>query len=405
MGLQKVEFLNASGQQLAGRLELPADRHPHSFALFAHCFTCNKNLQAVRNIGKALTSKGFGVLRFDFTGLGESEGEFSETNFSGNVEDLIAAAAFLEKEYQAPQLLIGHSLGGAAVIFAAAQLPSAQALATIGAPAHPTHVKHLFRSSLEEIETSGRAEVQLGGRPFTIKKQFVEDLERQSLGETAKALRKPLLILHSPQDDTVGIKNAEEIYLAAHHPKSFVSLDGADHLLNNKADSLYTGEVIGSWAQRYLNTAEESEKALNTNQQVVASLDGTEGFTTQMKVGKHFITADEPEKFGGNDFGPSPYELITAGLSACTVMTLQMYAKRKGWPLHNVTVHTSYGREHAADCEDCEKNSAKIDTFNKTLILSGDLSEEQRARLLEIADRCPVHKTLLSPTQVITSLQ
>lgn len=405
MGLQKVEFSNASGQQLVGRIELPADRHPHSFALFAHCFTCNKNLQAVRNIGKALTNKGFGVLRFDFTGLGESEGEFSKTNFSGNVEDLIAAAAYLEREYQAPQLLIGHSLGGSAVIFAAAQLPSVQALATIGAPSHPTHVKHLFRSSLEEIERSGRAEVQLGGRPFTIQKQFVEDLERQSLGETVKALRKPLLILHSPQDDTVGIKNAEEIYLSAHHPKSFVSLDGADHLLNNKEDSLYTGEVIGSWAQRYLNTAGQAGQTLNTNQHVVASLDGSDGFTTQMKVGKHFVTADEPEKFGGNDFGPSPYELLTAGLSACTVMTLQMYAKRKGWPLDNVEVHTSYGREHAVDCENCEKDSTKIDTFNKTLILEGDLNETQRERLLEIADRCPVNKTLLSPTQVITTLQ
>ena len=248
MSVQKVVFKNASGQDLSGRLELPADRYPHSFALFAHCFTCNKNLQAVRNIGKALTDKGFGVLRFDFTGLGESEGDFAETNFSGNVDDLIAAAKFLEEEYKAPQLLVGHSLGGAAVIFAAAQLSSVEALATIGAPSHPTHVKHLFQSSLDEIEASGKAEVRLAGRPFTIKKQFVEDLERQSLGEVAKSLRKPLLILHSPQDDTVGIKNAEEIYKAAHHPKSFVSLDGADHLLNDKKDSLYAGQVIGSWA-------------------------------------------------------------------------------------------------------------------------------------------------------------
>ena len=405
MSTQKVEFQNPDGERLVGRLELPADRHPHSYALFAHCFTCNKNLQAVKNISKALTDKGFGLLRFDFTGLGESEGDFSDTNFSGNVEDLLAAAHFLEQEYKAPELLIGHSLGGAAVIFAAAQLKSVKALATIGAPAHPTHVRHLFQTKLEEIERSGKAVVQLAGRPFTIKKQFVDDLERQSLGETANSLRKPLLILHSPQDDTVGIKNAEEIYVAAHHPKSFVSLDGADHLLTNKEDSLYAGQVIGSWAYRYLGLIHIQSTPLKTNSQVVASLDAEDGFTTRMKVGSHLMTADEPERFGGNDFGPSPYELLTAGLSACTVMTLQMYAKRKGWPLENVEVHTSYGREHASDCEACEKDSAKIDTFQKTLILSGDLSEEQKARLLEIADRCPVHKTLLSPTQVITRLE
>ena len=404
MSVQKVVFKNASGQDLSGRLELPADRYPHSFALFAHCFTCNKNLQAVRNIGKALTDKGFGVLRFDFTGLGESEGDFAETNFSGNVEDLIAAAKFLEEEYKAPQLLVGHSLGGAAVIFAAAELPSVEALATIGAPSHPTHVKHLFQSSLDEIEASGKAEVRLAGRPFTIKKQFVEDLERQSLGEVAKSLRKPLLILHSPQDDTVGIKNAEEIYVAAHHPKSFVSLDGADHLLNDKKDSLYAGQVIGSWAQRYLSIDSGKSDSLKTKEQVVGSLDAEDGFTTSMKVGSHFLTADEPEHFGGNDFGPSPYELLTAGLTACTVMTLQMYAKRKGWPLENVEVHTSYGRDHAQDCADCEKESAKIDTFKKRIILRGPLSEEQKSRLLEIADRCPVHKTLLSPTQVLSAL-
>ena len=404
MSTQKVGFQNTEGEQLVGRLELPADRHPHSYALFAHCFTCNKNLQAVKNISKALTDKGFGVLRFDFTGLGESEGDFGDTNFSGNVEDLIAAAHFLESEYRAPELLVGHSLGGAAVIFAAEQLKSVKALATIGAPSHPTHVKHLFQTKLEEIERSGKALVQLAGRPFTIKKQFVDDLERQSLGETAKLLRKPLLILHSPQDDTVGIKNAEEIYVAAHHPKSFVSLDGADHLLSNKEDSLYAGQVIGSWAYRYLGLIQGPSATLKTKSQVVASLDVEDGFTTQMKVGNHSMTADEPESFGGNDFGPSPYELLTAGLSACTVMTLQMYARRKGWPLENVEVHTSYGREHAADCESCEQDSAKIDTFHKTLILSGDLTDEQKERLLEIADRCPVHKTLLSPTQVITNL-
>ncbi|NAY90566.1 alpha/beta fold hydrolase [Muricauda sp. JGD-17] len=404
MGLQKVNFKNKSGQTLVGRLELPVDQHPHNFAVFAHCFTCTKNLLAVKNISKALTSSGFGVLRFDFTGLGESEGDFAETNFSGNVEDLIAAAYYLEDNYDAPTLLIGHSLGGAAVIFAAAQIRSINAIATIGAPSSPVHVKHLFKSDLEEIQKEGEATVNLGGRDFNIKKQFVEDLENKSLPETAKALRKPLLILHSPQDDTVGIKNAEEIYVAAHHPKSFVSLDGADHLLSRKEDSHYVGEVISGWAKRYLDIKDGPKSALSTKHQVVASLDVEDGFTTSMKVGNHYMVADEPEDFGGNDFGPSPYALVSAGLSACTAMTIQMYARRKKWSLENVEVHTSYDKTHAEDCQNCETDSAKIDTFHREIQLTGDLDAKQQERIMQIADKCPVHKTLHSQIQVISKL-
>ena len=404
MNTQKVEFKNTEGQHLAGRLELPVDRHPHNYVLFAHCFTCTKNLSSVRNISKSLTSNGFGVLRFDFTGLGESEGDFADTNFSGNVQDLIAAAQYLENQFESPSLLVGHSLGGAAVIFAAAQIESVQAVATIGAPSNPVHVKHLLKSGLEEIEQSGKAVVNLSGRDFTIKKQFLEDLQANSLTKTVKQLRKPLLIMHSPQDDTVGIQNAEEIYIAAHHPKSFVSLDGADHLLFNKKDSQYVGEVISGWAKRYVDVADKVSPQLKTKHQVVASLDAEEGFTTQMKVGDHYLLADEPESFGGNNFGPSPYELVSAGLSACTVMTLQMYAKRKGWPLDNVEVHTSYSKSHAEDCENCESGGAKIDTFRRALKLTGNLDETQRKRLVQIADKCPVHKTLHSETQVITTL-
>ncbi len=402
MSLQKVTFQNKEGQTLVGRLELPANSRPHNFAIFAHCFTCNKNLIAVKNIGKALTSNGFGVLRFDFTGLGESEGDFADTNFSGNVEDLVAAASYLEKHYEAPTLLIGHSLGGAAVIFAAEQIKSVSALATIGAPSDPTHVQHLLRSGLEEIEAKGKATVNLSGRDFTIKKQFLDDLKTKSLPETVKRLRKPLLIMHSPQDDTVGIKNAEQIYVAAHHPKSFVSLDGADHLLMNKADSQYAGKVIAGWAQRYLNVPETTP--LKSKHHVVASLDGEDVFTTPMKVGNHYMTADEPFEVGGNDFGPSPYELVSAGLSACTAMTVQMYVRRKGWPLENIEVHTSYSKSHAADCEACESPDSKIDTFNRDIKLTGDLTEEQIKRILEIADKCPVHRTLHSDTQILTQL-
>lgn len=403
MNLQKIEFKNKDGQTLVGRLELPVHRHPHNFAIFAHCFTCNKNLAAVRNIGKALTSNGFGVLRFDFTGLGESEGEFGDTNFSGNVEDLIAAAAYLEGNYSAPSLLIGHSLGGAAVIYAAAQVNSIKAVATIGAPSNPKHVQHLLQSSLDEITQNGKAIVNLSGRDFTIKKQFLDDLEHRALSETVKNLRKPILIMHSPQDNTVGIKNAEEIYKAAHHPKSFISLDGADHLLMNKKDSIYAGEVISGWAKRYLDIA-EALPLPKTEQQVVASLDYEDGFTTDMKVGNHYMTADEPTSYGGNDFGPSPYELVSAGLSACTAMTLQMYAKRKEWHIANVEVHTTYSKTHALDCEDCESSAAKLDTFQRAIKITGDFTEKQLERLLQIADKCPVHKTLHSEVQIITQL-
>ncbi len=402
MQLSKVTFQNKEGHTLSGRLELPANQEPHNFALFAHCFTCNKNLGAVRNISRALTSAGFGVLRFDFTGLGESEGDFADTNFSGNVADLCAAADFLAENYKAPSLLIGHSLGGAAAIFAGAEMDYIKAIATVGAPSNPKHVQHLFKSNIEEIQSNGLATVNLSGRDFTIKKQFLDDLETKSLPEVAKSLRKPLLIMHSPQDGTVGIKNAEEIYLAAHHPKSFVSLDGADHLLMNKKDSLYVGQVIAGWASRYVDVPEN--EALKTQHQVVASLDGDDGFTTQMKVGNHYMLADEPVSFGGNDYGPSPYELVSAGLSACTAMTVQMYVRRKGWDLKNIEVHTSYSKQHAEDCEQCEDPNAKIDTFERAIKLEGDLDEKQVKRILQIADKCPVHKTLHNEVQVKTTL-
>ena len=402
MNVQKVVFTNSQGQQLSGRLELPVDQYPHNFAIFAHCFTCTKNLSAVRNVSRALTSNGFGVLRFDFTGLGESHGDFADTNFSGNVEDLIVASKFLEEHHKAPTLLIGHSLGGAAVIYAASEISSIKAIATIGAPSNPNHVRHLFKSNIEEIEANGKAVVNLSGRDFTIKKQFLDDLESNSVAEVTKKLKPALLVLHSPQDTTVGIKNAEEIYKAAHHPKSFVTLDGADHLLSQKKDSAYVGEIIASWAQRYVDIPQTD--SLKTKHQVVASLDKDDGFTTPMKVGNHHMVADEPISYGGNDFGPSPYELVSAGLSACTAMTIQMYVKRKGWDLENVEVHTSYSKTHAVDCDNCDDLSAKIDTFDREIKLEGNLDEKQKARIMQIADKCPVHKTLHSETQVLTSL-
>jgi len=402
MNLQKVTFKNKDGQILSGRLELPTHQHPHNFTIFAHCFTCTKNLSAVKNISRALTAKGFGVLRFDFTGLGESDGDFEDTNFSGNVEDLIAASKFLEDHYKAPSLLVGHSLGGAAVIFASVEIPSVKAVATVGAPSNPEHVKHLFSHAIDKINATGNATINLSGRPFTIKKQFLEDLKTKSLANVVSHFDKALLVMHSPQDTTVGIKNAEEIYKAARHPKSFVSIDGADHLLMNKQDSLYVGNVIAGWVNRYVTIIDK--EPLKTNHQVVASLAKEDGFTTAMKVGNHLITADEPKSYGGNDFGPSPYELVSAGLSACTAMTIQMYVKRKGWDLKNVEVHTSYSKSHAADCKNCDDDSAKIDTFDRDIKLTGDLDDKQIQRILQIADKCPVHKTLHNDTQVITKL-
>tara|TARA_R110002124_G_scaffold5301_1_gene33176 strand:+ start:194175 stop:195389 length:1215 start_codon:yes stop_codon:yes gene_type:complete len=402
MNFQKIDFQNKDGNTLFGRLELPADQQPHNYAIFAHCFTCNKNLLAVRNISRALTASGFGVLRFDFTGLGESEGNFEDTNFSGNVEDLIAASNFLAENYRSPTLLIGHSLGGAAVLFAAAQIESVKAISTIGAPSNPEHVQNLLQSELDEIQEKGIAEVNVGGRNFTIKKQFLEDLQTNSLKDVLKKMRKSLLIMHSPQDTIVGIQNAEEIYIAAHHPKSFVSLDGADHLLNDKEDSLYAGKVIAGWASRY--TSIPKTKDIISNHDVVASLDQKQIFTTELKAGDHYLTADEPESYGGSNYGPSPYELVSAGLAACTAMTLQMYARRKQWDVQNVEVHISYDKQHAVDCEACEDASAKIDTFNREIKLKGMLDEKQVKRILQIADKCPVHKTLHSKTQIITNL-
>ena len=402
MNILKVSFKNKNEELLAGRLELPKNRQPHNFAIFAHCFTCNKNLNAVRNIGQALANAGFGVLRFDFTGLGESDGDFENTNFSGNVNDLIAAAEYLKENYMAPTLLIGHSLGGAAVIFASAQIPSVKAVAVINSPSSPAHVMQLLKSSAQEIIKNGKAIVNLAGRDFTIKKQFLDDLENKPLTEIVNKFDKALLILHSPQDTTVWIKNAEEIFKAARHPKSFVSLDGADHLLSKKEDSQYVGNVIAGWASRYVNIP--AEEALLSGKEVAASLDSEDKFTTHLKLGDHYFIADEPTSFGGNNFGPSPYQLLSAGLAACTAMTIQMYARRKKWEVSNVTVHINYMKDHALDCENCEHDAAKIDTFNREIRLEGHLSDEQKKRLLEIADRCPVHRTLHSETQVITKL-
>lgn len=401
MNNKKLTFENKKGQMLSARVELPANQLPKSYALFAHCFTCSKDLGAVRNISRALTQNGFGVVRFDFTGLGESEGDFQNTDFSSNIDDLEAAASYMEEHLEGPKLLVGHSLGGAAVLFAAKRLKHVQAVASIGAPSSPQHVQHLFQNSLEEINEAGKAKVKIGGRQFTIQRQFIEDISEKNTKATLKTLKKALLILHSPQDSVVDISNAADLYSTAMHPKSFISLDGADHLLSKKEDSVYVGNVISGWASRYIKTNEREK--LKTNNQVAVRV-GNDSYTTDITTGHHQLTADEPTDVGGNDFGPSPYALLLASLGACTAMTLRMYADRKGWKLEEVIVHLDHKKDYLIDCGHCEQNDAKIDQINRSIELSGKLESDQRDRLLEIADKCPVHKTLHGEVHVTTEL-
>lgn len=403
MPTKKVTFTNHRGYELSAKIDLPLKKNPFPFVIFAHVFTGNKNLVASKHISRALTMNGFGVLRFDFTGLGESEGDFADTNFSSNVEDLEAAANYLAREYMAPAVIVGHSLGGAAALFAAKRLDCVKAVVTIGAPSVPEHVAHLISHKRDEILIEGSAMVNIGGREFMIKKHFLDDLSQQEHIPVIKKLGKALLVMHAPQDRIVEIENAANIYKLAKHPKSFVTLDGADHMLTNKNDAFYAGNVIASWVKRYIEFP-KIEK-LDTDSQVVVRLEGDD-FTTEVQMGDHAIVADEPIAVGGNDFGPSPYELLNASLGACKAMTMKMYARRKHWPLEDVLVHISYSKSNAYPDHQAnpENKSSYIDLFEIELELIGDLSQEQKHRLKEIAGRCPVHKTITSPTKFMTKL-
>ncbi len=387
-----VQLPGPDGTSLAGRLHLPIGV-PRAFALFAHCFTCTKNIRAAVEVSRALAKHGIGTLRFDFAGLGESEGDFADTTFSSNVAELVAAATWLREHHRAPKILVGHSLGGAAVLGAAAQIPECEAVVTVGAPADPAHVEKLFASERDAIERDGEAEVKLAGRPFRIKKRFLDDLAEQCSAEKIAELKRALLVLHSPQDNIVGIENARRIFESARHPKSFVSLDGADHLLMKPADASYVATVLSAWASRYVSDDNASEHD-DTLPRAVEVVGGREKFRQQVRVGPHRMIADEPESVGGHDTGPTPYDLLLAGLGACTSMTLRMYADRKGWPLDEVRVHLTHEKIHASACEECEEETGKIDDIARDIVIEGDLDAEQRQRLLEIADKCPVHRTL-----------
>ncbi len=402
MKSEKVRFENGDGITLTGRLEMPSAT-PQAYALFAHCFTCTKNIKAAANITRALADCGIAVLRFDFTGLGESEGDFADTNFSSQVSDLVAAAGHLAAEYEAPQLLVGHSLGGTACLMAAPQIPSSRAVATIGSPATASHIGRLLAGKREDIERDGRAEVSLGGRPFTINKQFIDDIENQDVASTIHNLRRALMVLHSPVDEVVGIDNAAEIFTSALHPKSFISLDKADHLLSDETDSRYVGTVLATWARKYLELDTPSVLEPAQTGGTVTRI-GSGGFYTEVNSAGHRLIADEPESYGGTDLGPSPYDLLATALGACTSMTLRMYADRKKLQVPSITVDVVHEKIHAKDCATCETEEGKVDSFKRTIRIGGDIDAEVAQRMLEIADRCPVHRTLHSEVEILTEL-
>lgn len=406
MKQRKVTFANADGNTLAAILNLPEDEKPIAFAVFAHCFTCTKNIAAAVNIARALSRQRIAVLRFDFTGLGESTGDFARTTFSTQIGDLIAAARFLRENHQEPKILVGHSLGGTAVLHAAPKIPSVKAVAVIASPCDPAHLAALLQNSREEIERSGEAQVMIAGRPFTIRKEFIDDIEAQTPREVIRALRAALLIMHSPQDRIVRIDQAAEIYRSARHPKSFISLDRADHLLSRREDSFYAGDMIAAWSRRYLDIYEDEPVPFpEATDNRVTVRTGTEGFRTEMFARGTALVADEPEELGGTGRGPTPYDYLLAALGSCTGMTMQMYARRKKWPLESAVVRLDHGKVHAEDCAHCEEPAGKIDRFERELELVGPLDDEQRRRLLEIAERCPVHRTLQGASVIATRLR
>ena len=404
MQFQKIVFPNSKGERLAARLDLPADERPLAYAIFAHCFTCTKNFKAVVNISRALARESIAVLRFDFTGLGESEGEFEETNFSTNVADLVAASRYLEGSYEAPKLLIGHSLGGAAVLRAVEDIPSCVAVATIAAPAGVFHIRNALGGSLDVIEREGVAEVNLAGRPFKITKQFVDDLEQTRMEQSIRTLKRALLVLHSPSDEIVDIENAFRIFQKADYPKGFVSLDGADHLLSRQEDSLYAASILAAWSRKYLNIPRpEISEEVQDNRVIVRT--GRVGYHTEILAKGHHLFADEPIALGGANTGPNPYDYLLAALGACTSITLRMYADRKAWPLDGIVVRLKHEKIHVDDCQGCETKMGKLDRIEREIELLGALDGEQRGKLFEIADMCPVHRTLQSKIIIQSTLK
>ena len=402
MPTERFQFTGEGGHQLAAALDLP-DGEPLAYALFAHCFTCGKDVLAAKRIATALGTKGIATLRFDFTGLGSSEGDFANATFSSNVADLVRAADHLRSARRAPAILIGHSLGGAAILAAAGKIPEAKAVVTIAAPSDPVHVTGLFKDHVDRIREQGKAEVSLAGRPFTIKREFLDDVAEQRLLDQVKQLHKALLVMQSPTDDTVGIDNATRIFVAAEHPKSFVSLSGADHLLSQRRDSTYVAEMIATWATRYIDlTAVPAAEAQDKPRQVVVQETRNGKFQNAVAIGPHHLLADEPHSANGDDSGPGPYDFLLTALGACKSMTMRMYADRKSFPLERATVTLNHSKIHAQDCAECETKDGMLDQIEVAIGLDGPLDPDQRQRILEIADKCPVHRTLTSEIRIVT---
>ena len=402
MPTERFQFKGANGELLAAAFDLP-DGTPRAYALFAHCFSCGKDTHASRRIAMALAAEGVAVLRFDFTGLGSSAGDFANTTFSSNVADLVRAAVHLRETRAAPALLIGHSFGGAAVLAAAAEIPEAKAVVTIAAPSDPAHITGQFKDRIQDIRAHGSAEVTLAGRPFRISSALLDDVAEHRLMDKIAHLHKALLIMHSPVDDTVAIDNATRIFVAAKHPKSFISLDHADHLLSDKRDAGYVAGVIAAWASRYVEAAlPEPTVATATPREVVVSETRAGKFQQTVAIGPHHLIADEPLAAGGDDTGPGPYDFLLAGLGACTSMTMRLYADRKALPLDRVTVTLRHSKIHAEDCAECETKAGMIDQMDRVIAIEGALDEAQRAKLMEIADKCPVHRTLTSEIRIVT---
>lgn len=400
----KTAFDNGRGQRLAAILDRPVDDRPLAYAVFAHCFTCSKSYKAVRHISRALAAEGFAVLSFDFTGLGESEGDFADTSFISNVDDVVAAAEFLTENHGAPSILIGHSLGGAAVMMAASRIPTATAVVTLAAPASLDHLSEILDPARPEVERAGVAEILLAGRRIRIGRALLRDLTEVEMDRAIAGLGRALLVMHSPADEVVAINNASKIFTTARHPKSFVSLDRADHLLSRAEDSRYAAGVIANWSKKYLPDHQQEVKLPTPGDNRVIARTGPSGYRTEILANGHPLVADEPVAVGGTNTGPSPYELLAAALGACTTMTLRMYADRKRWPLDDVEVRLRHAKIHCDDCAEASKGRPKIDHISRELVLEGPLDADQRARLLEIADRCPVHRTLHSEVRVTTTL-
>ena len=393
-----VTFPNAQGHQLAGALDLPPGRI-RAVALFAHCFTCTAQSHAARRVSLALAEQGIATLRFDFTGLGASEGAFADSHFSANVDDLVAAAEFLSGDVGAPAILIGHSLGGAAVIAAAERIESARAVVTIAAPFDPRHVLHLIKGA-DDLEDEPR-DVSIGGRPFRIGRAFLASVEGQDQADRLARLKRALLVLHSATDATVSVENARAIFEAAKHPKSFVALDGADHLLTDADQASYVAQIIAAWVQPFLGAAMPVDAVPEGHVRVTS----TEAkFVQIVESAGHSLLADEPVANGGSDLGPTPYDLLLAALGSCTAMTLRLVAEREGIPLEGVEVTLHHNRRHADDCAAAAGKCAQIEVIERVVTLEGDLTPAQRDRMLGIADKCPVHRTLMGDLRVETRL-